>query len=73
MKTMFFRSGDPDRDFDRYDAAMAAREAKLPQCDKCGKPINADFYYEIGNEILCEDCMHDEYSRSTEDYLRDNY
>ncbi len=68
-----FRTDDPLRDFDRYDAAMAAREAKLPCCERCGKPINDDFYYEIGNEILCENCMKDEYQRSTDDFLNDNY
>lgn len=68
-----FYSDDPARDFDRYDMAMAQREAKLPKCDKCGKPIHDDFFYEIDGEILCEKCMHDEYSRSTEDYLNDNY
>jgi formylmethanofuran dehydrogenase subunit E len=64
---------DPVRDFDRYDMEMAQREAKLPKCDKCGKPINDDFFYEIEGEILCEKCMHDTYARSTEDYLNDNY
>lgn len=68
-----FYSDDPVRDFDRHDMAMAQREARLPQCEKCGKPINDDFFYEIDNEILCEKCMHDEYSRSTEDWLNDHY
>lgn len=70
---MYIRTDDPLRDFDRYDALMAAREAKLPRCDRCGEPINDDIYYEIGDEILCENCMHDEYARSTEDWLNDNY
>lgn len=68
-----FRTDDPLRDFDRYDAAMAAREARLPNCERCGKVINDDFYFEIDNEILCEKCMRDEYERSTEDWLNDNY
>lgn len=68
---MFFRSGDPDRDFDRYDMEMSRREERLPQCEKCGKHINDDIYFEIDGEILCESCMHDRYARSTEDWLRD--
>lgn len=68
-----FYTDDPVRDFDRYDMAQAQREARLPKCEKCGKPINDDIYFEIENETLCEKCMHDEYARSTEDYLRDNY
>lgn len=68
-----FYSDDPVRDFDRDDAYQAQQEAKLPKCEKCGKPINDDVYYEIEGETLCENCMRDAYGRSTEDYLRDNY
>lgn len=65
-----FRTDDPVRDFDRYDMAMAQREAKLPVCDKCHKRINEDFF-NIEGDILCEKCMHDEYGQSLEDWLRD--
>ena len=68
---MFFRSDDPGRDFDRYDMAMARREARLPVCDKCGKRIHDETYFDINGDILCEDCMFDEYGRSTQDYLED--
>ena len=68
-----FRTDDPLRDFDRYDAAMAALEAKLPHCDKCGEAINDDEYFYINDEVLCEECMRNEYARSTQDYLDDNY
>ena len=70
---MYFRNGDPDRDFDRYDRQMSQLEAKLPQCEKCCRPIHDDIYYEIDNEILCEDCMQDMYAGSTHDWLRDHY
>lgn len=70
---MYMISDDPLRDFDRYDALMADKEAKLPQCEKCGEPIDDDVYFEIDNEILCEKCMHEMYARSTEDFLNDNY
>lgn len=67
----YFRTDDPLRDFDRYDAAMAAREARLPQCEKCGEYIHDDVYFEIDNEILCEECMRDRYERSIADWLND--
>lgn len=70
---MYFRTDDPLRDFDRYDALMAAREAQLPQCERCGEPVDDDIYFEIDNEILCEKCMHDMYARNTEDWINDNY
>ena len=68
---MFFRSDDPLRDFDRYDMAMAQREARLPVCDKCGKRIHDEIYFDINGDVFCEDCMFDEYGRSTQDYLED--
>lgn len=49
-------------------------------CSECGNPIqNGEAYYEIDNEIVCEDCMncyrrimdYDEYSY--QDYLIDKY
>lgn len=67
----YFRSGDPLDDFDCYDAQQAAWEAKLPQCERCGKHIQDDICFEIGNEILCENCMNDEYGRSTQDFVND--
>lgn len=68
----YFRCGDPLDDFDRLDRLQAQREAMLPVCDKCGKPID-EMYFVIGEETLCEDCVIDLYGHSTEDYLRDNY
>ena len=50
---MYFRTDDPLRDFDRYDILMADREAKLPQCEDCGEPINDDIYYEVDGEFIC--------------------
>lgn len=67
----YFRSGDPLDDFDRLDRAQAAWEARLPKCERCGKPIQDETYFYIDGEILCEKCMTDEYGRSTEDYLND--
>ena len=66
-----YYSDDPVRDFDRYDMAQARREARLPVCDKCKKRIYDDIYFEIEGQILCKKCVHDEYARSTEDYLED--
>lgn len=70
---MYFRTDDPLRDFDRYDAMMAAKEAKLPQCEECGEHISDDEYFVIEGEILCEKCVRDRYARSTQDYLDDNF
>ena len=69
----YFRSGDPLDDFDRLDRAQAEWEAKLPQCERCGKHIQDEIYFDINNEILCENCMTDEYGKSTQDWLDNHY
>lgn len=69
---MYFRTGDPLDDFDRLDRLQAQREARLPVCDKCHKPIHDETFFDIGGDVYCEECMHDEFGRSTEDWLRDN-
>ena len=65
----FYYTDDAERDFARQDMEQARREARLPVCEKCKKRINDDDYYEIDDEILCEDCMKEKYKRSTEDYV----
>jgi hypothetical protein len=67
----YFRHGDPLDDFDRLDRRQAEYEARLPVCEdkKCHKRIDEDFYFEIDNEILCEECMKNRYQRSTEDFV----
>lgn len=55
--------------WEAQDIEQARREARLPVCDKCGKRIQDDFYWEIDGEILCERCMNDQYRYYTEDYI----
>ena len=69
----YFRNGDPLDDFDRLDREQAQYEAKLPQCDKCGKHIQDEIFFDIEGEILCEDCVIDLYGKSTQDFVSDNY
>ena len=69
----YFRCGDPLDDFDRLDRLQSQREEMLPQCEKCGKHINDDIFFEIDGQYFCEECVHDLFSRSTEDWLRDHY
>ena len=71
-----FYSDDPVRDFDRYDMAMAQREAKLPECENRGcthRKIRGEIFFDIEGEILCESCMRERYERRVEDWLRDHY
>lgn len=41
------------------DAYRAARK-----CDYCGEPIWDDYYYQIGNDEVCERCLVDYFRRS---------
>lgn len=67
----YFRTDDPERDFDRLDMEQARKEERLPVCEekKCRKRINGDFYFEIDGEILCESCMNNRYRKYTEDNI----
>lgn len=65
----YFRHGDPLDDFDRLDRAEAEHHEQLPVCDDCGHTIDADHYFEIEGDILCEDCMEIRFRRNTEDYI----
>ena len=50
-------SDDPLKDFHLYDDEKEQELKKLPKCDYCKKYIQDDYLYDIGNEIVCEDCM----------------
>ena len=64
----------PDN-YDLYEAYERRQEqmlGRLPRCDnkKCRHGIIQDeFYFYIGGEILCRECMEDRYMLRTEDYI----
>lgn len=64
-----FYSANPCRDADRWIDMQEAMLEKLPKCDFCGEPITDDYYYKIGKDTLCEECMKDEYRMSVEAYI----
>ena len=53
----FFRSDDPGRDFDKWDAEQAQLLERLPKCDICDHPIQDDHYYQISGENYCPGCL----------------
>ena len=65
-----YRTDDPHRDFDRYDAECAKYEARLPHCEYCGEAIH-ERYYVINDEIICEECLEQHFGHRVEDYLED--
>ena len=50
-------SGDPLRDFDRWDAKRQERLDRLPKCAECGHPIQQDDAVCIGNKYYCDECL----------------
>ena len=61
----------PDN-FSQWEAHERQQESlldKLPECESCGKLIQDDYYFEIDNEILCEECMNQRYRKNTEDFV----
>lgn len=63
---------------DALERALAEREREeyrfeqaCPVCSKCGETIQDEYYYDINGDIYCEECLHDEFSRSTLDYVEE--
>ena len=66
---MWSISGDPLRDAEARDRDQQEGLDRLPVCACCGEPIQDDYYYEIGDEILCEECLNENYRHPTDLYL----
>lgn len=60
-----FRSDDPNRDFDRWDAEQNRLREKLPVCDVCDQTIDSD-YYHINGDNICADCMETYFKKEVE-------
>lgn len=66
---MSFYTGDPVRDFHRYDAHQQKELERCPKCDYCGKHITADNYYDLDGDIVCEECLDRYFKKAVEDYV----
>lgn len=64
-----YRTDNPLADFERHDRAQAAELAKLPKCECCGEPIQDEYCYFINDDVICEDCMNENFRRRTEIYV----
>lgn len=62
---------DPVADAERYYAEQQAKLDKFPVCSDCEEPIQEEYCYEIGREILCEACMNDRYQVTTDWFTDD--
>ena len=58
----------PAADYDRYDAILDEAKSRLPRCSVCGEPVTDDHLFVINDEIICEECLVENYRKNTEDY-----
>ena len=49
--------------FEMHDREQEAKLENLPVCDCCGERIQDEYYYDIDGEILCEECLKENYRR----------
>lgn len=55
--------------YDQYEAAQQSEVDKLPKCDYCGEPIGDDYLYDINGDIICEECLKENFRKPVEDYI----
>lgn len=54
--------------YEAHERRQAAELAKLPKCECCGEPIQDEYCYFINADVICEDCMNENFRRRTEIY-----
>lgn len=50
-------TGDPLKDFDRWDARRQERLERLPKCVCCGEHIQQDDAVCIDGKYYCDECL----------------
>lgn len=63
---MFRYTDEPVADAAAYDAELARLESQVPECGYCGKPVADDYYYEINGEVICAECLEEQFRREVE-------
>lgn len=52
-----------------HDSNQMDALEQLPVCDCCGEHIQDEHLYLISGEILCMDCLNDQYRRDVDDFI----
>ena len=55
--------------FVQHDKELAEYLAKLPVCVYCNEEIQDDYFYEINDEPVCEECLKEHFRKWTDDYI----
>lgn len=61
-----FRSDNPIRDFERYDAEQQRKLDRLPKCAYCGEPIQDEKCYRINGDLVHTDCAEEYLDKNCE-------
>lgn len=65
IQMLWFRSDDPVKDAERYQ--RAAENRPCLHCVLCGQPLyEGDTYFDIQDEVWCEDCAMDEFRKKVD-------
>lgn len=51
-----FYTSDPIADFANHDREQAKRLDRLPKCDRCRRPIQDEYLFDIYGDVYCEKC-----------------
>ena len=51
---------------DRYMDAVERAEKKCPRCSVCHDPMWEETAYDIGDKLICKDCLKDFYNEEGE-------
>lgn len=52
----------------QHDAEQSRLLSRLPICSYCGEPVQEEHYYLINDEILCKECLDNNFRKETDDY-----
>ena len=55
--------------WEEHEAEQERRLAQLPECDHCGKPIQDEHYFDINGDVMCEECLIENFRKDTDDYV----
>ena len=42
---------------------------RLPSCDYCGEKITDEYYFDINGDVICEECLHDNFRKAVDCYV----
>ena len=65
---MVVRTEDPVADFLRHDEEQNRWLEQLPVCEYCQDEIQDDYYFEINESAVCENCLIQHFRKEVGDF-----